>query len=378
MILRPEPRSGATPQGRVFGDDRGTATPRTLIVVSTDRRRGAEVFTERLRDGLCAREWVVEAVSVSSSGLKPRADVDVLVDRDPTRMGRFDWVVVRALRAKIKTFKPDLLIANGGSTLRYGVVAKIGLECSLVYVGIGEPEYWIRSRLSRWTNRAMLRQADQILAVSDKTRLQLLELEPKLEGRIHVAYTGIPETLLRLEVNEPVGPLRVLMMGSLSAEKDPMRALRSVASVDGALLRFVGDGPLSDDLKLESRRLGVSDRVEFLGSVSDVVPHLVWAHLLILTSRTEGLPGAILEAGAAGIPTLTVDVGGVREAVVGGMSGVVVDHDDERLVEALRVLEADREGLAQMGKAARKHIASHFLLDDVIEGWARLLLDAWR
>lgn len=349
--------------------------PRTLIVVSTDRRRGAEVFTERLRDGLLHKGWVVEAVALHGTGAVPGADVEVLTRHDERR--RFDIGVLQAVRRRIRSFKPDVLVANGGATLRYCSIAKLGLGCRLVYIAIGEPQYWIRSRPSHWANRLLLRGTDLVLAVSERTRQQLIEFEPRIEGRVMTAHTGIPDGLFRVEQSEPTGRLRVLMVGSLTEEKDPVRALRIVAQVDGAMLRFVGDGPLRNALEIESGILDMRDRVEFAGAVADVQPHLEWAHVLILTSRSEGLPGAVLEAGAAGVPTATLDVGGVREAVIHEESGFVA-HGDPELVDVLKDLDRDRALLKRMGTAAREHISSRFQIDDIVDRYSELLTDVWR
>ena len=358
---------------RVESDHQSGAAPRTLIVVSTDMRRGAEVFSERLRDGLSARGWVVETVALRGSGREPRAEVQTLVEPSDRRPQRFDLQIVRALRNKVRSFQPDVVVANGGATLRYGLAAKAGLNCDLTYVGIGEPNYWIRSRLSRWINRLMLRRTDQVLAVSEATRDQLIELEPTLADRTHVTYTGVPSSLFRVRSSKSGGPLRVLMVGSLTTEKDPALALRAVAQVNNAILRYVGDGPLDEELGEAAANLGISEKVEFVGSVSDVVPHLEWADVLILTSRSEGLPGAILEASAAAVPTVGVDVGGVGEAVLDGVSGYVTRRSANELAAALTNLDSDRQHLAEMGEAARQHVFSKFLLDDIIEHYAELL-----
>jgi glycosyltransferase involved in cell wall biosynthesis len=163
------------------------------------------------------------------------------------------------------------------------------------------------------------------------------------------------------------------MIGSLTDEKDPERALRAVAALPEARLRFVGAGPLASDLAEQGQRLGLSDRVELVGPVIDVIPHLRWAHVLILTSRSEGLPGAILEASAAGVPTVAVDVGGVREAVLDGETGFVTARDDEMLAGRLKSLDADRELLARMGEAAKEHAVNHFILDRVVDRYAQVL-----
>jgi glycosyltransferase involved in cell wall biosynthesis len=163
------------------------------------------------------------------------------------------------------------------------------------------------------------------------------------------------------------------MVGSLSHEKDPELALAALALLTEAKLRFVGDGPLRDELEQIASRLGVSDRVEFTGSVDDVTPHLEWAHVLLLTSRSEGLPGAILEAGAAGIPTVAVDVGGVTEAVSDGVGGFVTERDPDAIAAALSRLDDDRALLEQLGSQARAETRERFAMDLVIDRYERLL-----
>ena len=352
----------------------GSAAPRTLILASTDKRRGAEVFSERLREGLVGRGWVVEAVSLRESGETPTADLEPLVTSSQGRAKRLDLRVALALREKVRTFAPDVVVANGGATLRYAAMARVIQRFQLVYVGIGEPTFWLRSRLSRWINRLMLKRVDLVLAVSEVTRSQLEALEPSLKGRTFTVYQGVPSTMFIRHVSPSANStLNVLMIGSLTAEKDPMRALRVVAAVPTSRLRLVGDGPLLDVLKAQTEELGINGRVSFAGSVLDIGPHLDWAHVLILTSLSEGLPGAILEAGAAGVPTVAVDVGGVREAIVQGVTGVVTTSSDQALIDALQTLDSDREGLARMGTAVQAHIESKFALEAVVDRYAELL-----
>jgi glycosyltransferase involved in cell wall biosynthesis len=350
-----------------------TASSRMLLVVSSNRRRGAEVFAERLRDGLLDKGFVVEAVSLSEVNETARADVESITDRAPSDIGRLDPRIAMSLRRKVGKFRPELVVASG-PTLRYGVLATVGRATRLVYVAIGEPRYWIRSRLSEAIHRFLLRRSDQVIAVSTATRSQLLDFEPALAGRVQVGYTGVPEGMFRDPAAQNAGPLRVLVVGALSVEKDPLAALRAVASVDDALVRMVGSGPLETAVREEAGRLGMDHRLELTGAVDDVEVHLEWADVLLLSSRTEGLPAAILEAGAASVPAIAFDVGGVKEAVVDGVSGVVVPAgDDDGLTSALSRLSADRNRLAEMGLAAHRHVASRFRLDRVVDEYVRLL-----
>lgn len=349
-----------------------SSSERILLLAATDRRRGAEVFAERLRDGLLERGLTARAVSLSQSRQAVRANLETLTDVKPSEAGRLHPRIVVAMRRLIRNFKPHAVVAIG-PTLRYGVIGTMGRRARLIYVAIGEPRYWIRNRLSEAIQRLLLRRVDQVIAVSSMTKDQLLGLEPSLLGRIEVARTGVPAELFRLSRIVRTGILRVLVIGALSEEKDPMAALQVVAGVAGAKLRMVGSGPLEPIVIEEAKRLGMNGRLELVGSVDDVSRHLEWADVLLLTSRTEGLPGAVLEAGAAGLATVTYDVGGVREAVLDGVTGiVVVPGDRSTLTRALESLSTDRDRMVRMGEAARRHIHDLFQLESVIDDYVRL------
>lgn len=348
--------------------------PRALIVTATDRRRGAEVFTERLGAGLTGHGWTVDTVSLTRSGDASRVNVDCLTDVDSSRPGRLNRRIGSALNERIRAFHPDVVLANGGSTLRYGALATLRTTPPLVYIAIGEPDYWIRSAFARTVNRWMLRRARRILAVCEETGRQLLTLEPSLAGRIRVTYTGVPDQMFIDRRSERDGPMHVVMIGSLSEEKDPLLALQSVALVPNAVIRFVGGGPLLGRVRDEARAKGIEDRVELVGVVDDVRPHLEWADVLLLTSLTEGLPAAILEAGAAGLPAVAVAVGGVAEAVKDGETGIVVARREADIVaRALSNLAADPGLTRRMGSAAQAHIRERFAMAHIISGYAARL-----
>ena len=168
--------------------------------------------------------------------------------------------------------------------------------------------------------------------------------------------------------------LRVVVIGALSAEKNPVAAIKAIVGLGDAKLRIVGSGPLEQEVLEAAEPLAAVGRLELVGSVDDVSPHLAWADVLLLTSRTEGLPGAVLEAGAVGVVTVAYDVGGVREAVVDGVTGIVVPPgNDALLTRALESLSVDRDLLGRMSSAARIHIHDSFGLDSVTEDYVRLV-----
>jgi len=348
-----------------------SGAPKLLLVVTSNKRRGAEVLGERLAAGLSDMGWLVEAVSLTRSRDSSTVNVEPLTEIDPAAQGRFSRSIVRALRQRLTSFSPDVVLANGGSTLRYGALATLGRPTPLAYTAIGESSYWIRSGLSRTANRALLRRTATIIAVSQRTMDQLVELDGTLAGRVSVVRPGLPETTLDTPPSENSGPLRLVQVGSLSSEKDPALALEAVAQVPDVMLRFVGSGPLEAGLAERADELDLTDRVEFFGSVDDVFPHFFWADALLLTSKTEGLPGVVLEAAATSTPTLGVDVGGVGEAIENGVTGLVVDRNVGSLVGAIASL--DRVDLREMGDAARVRVETDFALKDTIRRYSEIL-----
>lgn len=93
-------------------------------------------------------------------------------------------------------------------------------------------------------------------------------------------------------------------------------------------LWLVGDGPLLDQMRALTVRLGLADRVSFHGNSSSVPRILQQTHIFALISRYEGLPISILEAMRAGLPVVATDTGGVSEAVRHGWNGLLSPRRD--------------------------------------------------
>ncbi len=350
--------------------------PSVLIVVTGTHRRGAEVFGEHLARGLEASGWRATIVALRRSSADAHIDAVALFDGpDEKSISGLRPDVVARLRRHIRAFQPDVVLAGGGATLKYSVGALTGMRNRprLVYSSIGEPAYWAQSSVSRRILSGLLKRTDLVTAVSSATADQLTQQFGVDKSRVRVAYPGVPDSMVLDVAREESDRLRVLFLGSLSTEKDPLSALEAVGRmVQPVQLRFVGDGPMLTELKESAARHAAP--IEFPGAADDVVPHLTWAQVLILTSRTEGLPGVILEAGATGLPVVAFAVGGVGEAVADGKSGFVVDPGDTgTAAESLDRLAVDSDLRATMGAAARSLVRDQFLLSQAVERFIDLL-----
>ena len=131
-------------------------------------------------------------------------------------------------------------------------------------------------------------------------------------------------------------------------------------------LRWVGLGPLLEDVRARAAELGLADRIELLGYLPfpELLPHYRDAHAFVHVSFTEGVPQVLNEALACGLPVVGTDVGGVSEALDGGRAGLLVPPSDrDALVEAvLRVADDDAApspaGRARPRTGARPHARS--------------------
>jgi glycosyltransferase involved in cell wall biosynthesis len=344
--------------------------PRVLMVVSSDRRRGAEVASTRVAAELNRQGVPVDVVSLTRSTEGPTVEVETLTDVPPGSLRRSDLGILRVLRRRIRGY--DVVVAYGG-TLRPVVLAALGTGVPVVHRSIGEPDFWVAGRLRRGLQRWLLNRTRMVLAVSQATAAQVRALAPGVEVRV------LPDGVPTGERVEGVGPpwrdeLRVLFVGSLSGEKGPLEAVAAVTGVEGATLRMVGEGPLRTEVE---RAAGDGTRVELVGAVEDPAPHYRWADVLLLTSRTEGLPGVVLEAAAVGTPAVAFDVGGVSEAV--GPGGEVVPPGDiDAIRRSLQSLVADPGKLERLGRAAAEHVRRRFRLEDTAASFARVLREVAR
>src|SRR5207237_448260 len=120
---------------------------------------------------------------------------------------------------------------------------------------------------------------------------------------------------------------------------------------------------------------GLADLITFHGELKNVAQVIARARLFVLPSINEGLPLALLEAMATGVPVVATDVGGNREVVVSGRTGLLVPaRDSERLSLALMELAPDAARLTTMGNACAERVASTFNVRSTIAAYERLYL----
>jgi glycosyltransferase involved in cell wall biosynthesis len=195
------------------------------------------------------------------------------------------------------------------------------------------------------------RRADRVLAISERTKRDLIEHYRIPERKIVVTPLGVDPTF-RPNGTAPDEPRYALFVGGIQPRKDPLTASEALALVDGDLrLVLVGDEKRGgDEVRSAVRRLGLEPRVEFAGYVEhDGLAALYrGAACLVFPSRYEGFGLPVLEAMASGTPVVATTAGAVPE-VAGDAAVLVEPGDPEALAEGIRKALGDRERLVAAG-----------------------------
>lgn len=167
------------------------------------------------------------------------------------------------------------------------------------------------------------------------------------------------ESGIDLEVYQPRNrsvslPLRIGFSGRLSEEKDPLFFIDLAEAARDPKLEFVmtGAGPL--ERKVRARVARTKDAVKFIGVVDDISSHVAGLDVLVVPSKADGRPLAVLEALALGVPVLACSVGGLPTLVEHGENGWLVDPGDlPGFVAVLKGLAEDPQDLVRMRRSAR-------------------------
>lgn len=214
--------------------------------------------------------------------------------------------------------------------------------------------------------RHLLNAAARVAAPSAAIYRQIIQGIPAVTTRSSVIYNAVEE-LSPLPGPPPAGAPRLLCVGRLIEEKGFDLAVAAFAVIHaahaGVELTVAGDGPARPRLEEQARALGVADAVTFTGWIEpSAVPALIQASTIVLMpSRTEGLPLVSLQTAQMARPLIAAQVGGLPEVVLDGRTGLLVAPDDVQALAAAITRLLDAPALAaRMGRAALSHVAQTF------------------
>lgn len=354
---------------------------RITYLIDNLLRAGTQTALSYLVEGLAARGYR-QRVFCLNSRFDPAFvqtlesyGVDVVVlGKNAFITGAAFWSVFRALRRSevVQTFLPfsDLL----GRFL--GRLASVPVIVTSIRARNIDKKTWqlMLDRLTmRWAHRVVFNAAnvvdfslanegvrsEQVVVIPNGVRLR----ESSVAGREALPDEIPPEA-------------RVMgMVGRLRAQKGVdvlLEAFRRLES-DPVHLVIVGDGELRDALEMQAKEMQIAPRVHFLGMRSDLPEIYTGLDLYVHTAIFEGMPNAVMEAMASGLPVVATAADGTRELIRDGETGWLVPVGDAgAMADAIDQALGDPGRRAQLGAAAAAFMKTQFSVEKMVDSFARL------
>ncbi|MCA1706605.1 MAG: glycosyltransferase family 4 protein [Actinobacteria bacterium] len=290
---------------------------------------------------------------------------------------------VVAFLVALSTKRPDLVhlhMASYGSFARKATLAWTariaGVPVVLHVHGGGFGVFYARApRLLKQVIRTTLTRADAVVALGDRWAERLRAIAP--EARVTVVPNAVrPCEVIRERAGDEA--VHVVFLGKIGDGKGAFMLLEAWSRIMSdsqpsgtARLTLAGDGEV-ERARRTVARLGLETSAQVPGWLTPAQAHALIgsAHVLVLPSRNEGQPMAVLEAMASGVCVVASNVGGIPDLIESGTTGLLVPPGEvEALVAALQHVITDHEARARLGRAAHERVRAEF---DTAVVWRRI------
>ncbi len=225
----------------------------------------------------------------------------------------------------------------------------------------------LKRRLFRWSRVAV--------AVSEAVR-QTLIARGFSSSKLRLIHNGVAAERFTRRETASSDVFRIGAIGRLAPEKNLARLIEAVAVLaeqGNVHCSIAGEGPLRASLEKLIKEKGLVGRVELVGRINDVPTFMSKLDAFVLPSLWEGMPLALLEAGAAGLPCVASDIPGVQEVISDGETGLLIDpQSSAAIAQSLERLRRSPEDCHRFGKALRQHVTSSFSVSWMAEAYEKL------
>ncbi len=349
-----------------------------VLHFNTERTwRGGEQQTLYLMRELQARGVESHLVCQPGSPMAARAQAAGVSVFPVRTRGEVDLGACRRIRRLIGRHGVDLLHAHTSHAHSLAFWASLGLPVRRLVTRRVDYSIFRHSflRLSGFKYRRM---AHHYIAISGRIR-EVLIGDGIPAGRISVVPSGVDPARFESAPGDAVAAefrLRprdrvVINAGQLVGIKGQRYLVRAIPrvleKVPDARFFIIGGGPLQTELSALAHSLGLSDRLVLTGFRPDVGAFYRAADLFVMSSTSEGLGTAVLDAMALGIPVVASRAGGIPEAVADGVNGrLVPPADPEALAAGIIELLTDAEKAERYGQAGRERVLREFSVGSMV------------
>lgn len=277
---------------------------------------------------------------------------------------------ILTLRKIVKEEKPDVVLSFLGSPNKRMLIATMGLNCKKVVSVRNDPEReYGKGKLSRFIAKRLFAKADGVVF---QTQDAANYFQDSVRKKSRIIYNPVSNIFYKIErVKEPH---HVITVGRFEPQKNHKLLLTAWNQIQNLYpdekLIIYGDGPLRAEYEAYIREFQIQDRVELPGVVTDVPARLASAKAFVLSSDFEGMPNALMEAMAVGVPSISTDCpcGGPKMLMRDQKDGFLVPCNElAPLANAICMLLNDkrREGY---GVSAKKR-AEIFKEERIYKQW---------
>ena len=335
---------------------------------------------DRCRNTVMALDGHAEAAERIESGIDVKILHPAISKKHPIR-------TLTAISGHLRKLNPDVLLTfNWGST-EWALVNRFTTRIRHIHFESGfGPEEAVRQKRRRVLfRRSALRSAERIVVpsenlvgiVRDNWRLDPGKIRLIPNGVDCVRYGGAPDPAA-LPGFDPAGATVIGTVAPLREEKNigwMIDAFSRVAAEGTARLLIVGDGPTRPALEARAKASPAAERIHFAGYMSQPEKVFGLMDLFVMSSDTEQMPNALLQAMAAGRPVVSTDVGDIRPILAARNRAYVFAVGDAAGYDSgLQAMIGNKELRDRLGAANRQRVVDVYSMDKMLSAYGELLL----
>lgn len=282
---------------------------------------------------------------------------------------------IKRLRKCVKNYRPMLVVSFMGRPNIRMILSTIGLPCKKVISVRNDPNREYGSGIKRLFTNWLFLLANGYVFQTDRVGMYF---NKKINKHSIVIANPVNNSFFQKKWygNEKI----ITCIGRLEAQKNHALLLKAFSEIcddiPEYLLVLCGDGSQKSNLKQKSRELGIEDRIKFIGEIVNIEDILSRTSLFILPSDFEGMPNALMEAMAVGVPCIATDcpVGGPAMLFSKDLSEYLVPCGDDKELASLmlKILTLSENERQKIGEKMKSH-AKAFYPEKVYSEWEEYL-----